>query len=98
MMPADHVLHRDACETPPSPNSCATTWTWKPCWTASLVPTSPSRHATVLYSPGGLSESCARYGQRLRPTHPTEAVAISRTELTEVDRSLHTCPDGGAGW
>jgi hypothetical protein len=47
------------------------TSTSKPCWIASSAHTSPSVPAAVLCSPGGLSESCARYGQLLRPTQPT---------------------------
>jgi pimeloyl-ACP methyl ester carboxylesterase len=38
---------------------------------ASSAHTSPSVPAAVLCSPGGLNESCARYGHRSRPSHPT---------------------------
>ena len=72
-------------ETRHSPAKSEKTSTSRPCWIASSAHTSPSVPALELCSPGGLSESCARYGQRSPSNPPTGPRAIT-----------WICRDGGA--
>jgi hypothetical protein len=65
------VQHRkalaDVVRDPTVTHPCARTWTWRPCWTASLVPTSPSGDAAARSLPNGPTESWRPYGPHWRP-------------------------------